>query len=110
MRGNRFVRIPVVLMLIGALLGLSQSAVANTAPTVQQCTGAWQSSSASSSCGQAQIHNVLADISVSGNDCKITVDCSTSTWGIHSNQTWSGSKDDMASLHNCNGNLHVGSC
>ena len=92
-------------------VGLSGTAIlGEDALTVQKCRSAWESSGAFRSCGLAQVHNVLANISVDDEQCKVNVDCSTSTWGIYRNQTWQGSKEDMAKLNNCNGYLKLENC
>ena len=77
---------------------------------VEDCKEAWRDSSARQSCGLAQVHNNLASISVSDGQCKIHVDCSTTTYGAHRTNNWAGSVDDMEDLHNCNGDLKVGGC
>lgn len=77
---------------------------------VSDCEDAWDDSSASQSCGLQQVHDNLASISVSNEQCKIHVDCSTSNWNIHRTNNWTGSETDMANLSNCGGDLKVGSC
>ena len=98
---------------MGATVSLAPEAAANTgsSPTVAQCRSAWNSSSASQSCGQHQVHNLLAQISVtSSSQCRIRVDCSGLHWGQHFTSTFIGSVSQMGQLSNCNGNLQVGSC
>ena len=100
----------VTAMLAIAGLGIYGITVYADGPSLSACERAWASSGASNSCGLAQVHNVLATISVVGDDCKVNVDCSTSTYGNYRNQTWQGSVDDMARLNNCNGYLKVQDC
>ena len=93
------------------LLAMAASAWgAGAGPTLSDCQDAWLDSSASQSCGISQVHNVLATVSVDNDQCKVNVDCSTNTYGLHRNQTFVGSTTEMASLHNCNGYLKVDSC
>lgn len=95
----------------GICIGLYGVAVyAQSAPSQIQCETAWSQSSASNSCGLSGTHDNLADISVSGNECKINVDCSTITLGYHINETWQGSVSDMSQLNNCDGELTVEAC
>ena len=83
----------------------------NSTPTVQQCTDAWEDSSASQSCGLHQVHDNLASISVNTNgQCTISVDCSTSHWGINRNASFAGTVNEMGRLHNCNGYLKLDGC
>ena len=93
-----------------ASVGPCQFALAQSGPTQSECNSAWSSSSASDSCGLHQVHDNLATVTVSGGQCSVHVDCSTSHWGQHRENNWSGSKEDMANLSNCNGDLTVGSC
>ncbi|MCY3793807.1 MAG: hypothetical protein OXG51_05455 [Gammaproteobacteria bacterium] len=97
-------------MLAAVVLGMPLSAGASEVPTVSDCQDAWSSSSAAQSCGLHQVHNVLATVSVENDQCKVNVDCSTSLYFQHLNQTFSGSVDDMKNLHNCNGHLKVDGC
>ncbi len=97
---------------MGATVSLAPEAAAQQLPTNQTCTSAWNSSSASNSCGQRHVHNVLAQIYVTLNpvQCSITVECSTLHWGTNRIATFTGSVSQMGQLKNCNGNLQVGSC
>ena len=96
---------------MGATVSLAPEAAAQSSPTVSQCTQAWNGSSAADSCGLHQVHNLLAQISVtSSGECSVTVDCSMSHWGQHRTASFTGSVTEMGQLHNCNGNLQVGGC
>ena len=95
MKLNKLFRILMPVMAITVIL--AQFAIA--APTVEECKNAWNSSSASDSCGLAQVHDNLANITVnSSGECAIHVDCSTAHWGVNRTNNWSGSKEDMANL------------
>lgn len=97
-------------LVIGAGAFLAPATAQNSDPTVQQCSDAWGNSSASQSCGLNQVHDNLASISVSGGQCSVSVDCSTSTYGVHRNTSFTGSVNEMGRLHNCNGNLKLDGC
>ena len=96
---------------IGAGAFLVPATAQNSGATVQQCSDAWGDSSASQSCGLNQVHDNLASISVnSSGQCTISVDCSTSTYGVHRNTSFTGSANEMGRLHNCNGHLKLDGC
>lgn len=100
-----------VFVVIGAGAFLAPATAQNSSPTVQQCSGAWGNSSASQSCGLHQVHDNQASISVnSSGQCTISVDCSTSTYGVHRNTSFAGSVNEMGRLHNCNGHLKLDGC
>lgn len=80
------------------------------APTPNDCKEAWRTSSAAKSCGISQIHDAQASFTIEEGKCRVSVDCSTSTYGLNRNQNFTGTKDEMGKLHNCDGFLTLESC
>lgn len=97
-------------LVVGAGAFLVPATAQNSGPTVQQCSDAWGNSSASQSCGLHQVHDNLAQISVVSGECKVSVDCSTSTYAVHRSTSYTGSVNEMGRLHNCNGHLKLDGC
>ena len=92
------------------------------APTDSDCDDAWTSSSASDSCGEDNSTYYINAVSpsvdtssyiavASNNQCRVEVDClkSDTTVAPVSN-VFSGSTDQVKSLHNCEGTLKEPSC
>ena len=108
-----FVLAAIVGFVVFGMSGLivqGQDSSADQAPTLEECKDAWRQSMAKYSCGHPQVNNVLAQISVNEGECKITVGCSTGTYGVERTNNWQGSAEDMQQLNNCDGDLHVGEC
>ncbi|MCY3640917.1 MAG: hypothetical protein F4X81_18440 [Gammaproteobacteria bacterium] len=94
---------------IFALVGIAISppllAEQQTEPTAEECKQAWDKSSASRSCGLAQVHDLLAEVSVENRQCKVYVDCSSTVWLEHRRNTFFGSVEEVEGVENCNGYL-----
>ena len=78
--------------------------------TEHECQQAWGSSSAAQSCGLTNVGHSPALVSVSGGQCKINVGCATNNPNIHQDTDFTGSKDEVGRLQNCNGTLKVDKC
>ena len=92
----------------------SRAQIVSTTPTTQQCTDAWDNSSASDTCGWG------LDISVSGTACRVQVHCAhyvrvpdplrpgeTVVLAAQRSNDVTGSVTDTGSLQNCDGALKI---
>lgn len=79
-------------------------------PTEQQCLEAWGGSSAAGSCGLTYLGHNEAVITVSGGQCKIGVQCATNNSNVPQDTDFTGSRDEVSRLKNCNGTLKVDNC
>ena len=92
---------------IGLFVALAIPTYLALAATVDQCQGAWDQCSAEATCN-------IESIDVGGSqDCSVVAKCRKvdPVAGIVYVLTCSdGSLDDIRNLHNCEGDLNIGSC
>lgn len=105
MQARRKMAVLAKFALIGIAISPPLLAEQQTVPTEEECQQAWGKSSASNSCGLAQVHDLLAQVSVENGQCKVYVDCSTNVWLEHRRNTFFGSADEVEDLENCDGYL-----
>ena len=110
---------PLALSVFAVLLmtGAAPQSQAANAPTDSDCQSAWESSSASDSCGKdtskqyrtgyaASVDTSSFHVVAQDNECYVEVNCLRYTDTIPTrHQTFSGSTDEVEALLNCDGRL-----
>ena len=91
---------------VGVFVALSIPTFFALAVTADDCQGAWDQSSASSTCN---VQNIDTALSL---DCHVSAECrqTTPSGAQWVNTNIDGSLDDFKKLHNCQGTLQVGAC
>ena len=113
----------VVAVLLLTVVATQAQGQATTGPTDYDCETAWTSSSASGSCGQdtssgddevyqASVNTSNYTVNATSNgQCYVEVSCLRSDHYMSPmSNTFTGTTDEVADLHNCNGTFRQGGC
>ena len=107
-----------IALMVLAMLVLATGTIASDAPSNSDCEDAWKDSSASNSCGELYYQAGAGYVDTSryhvvaqNNQCYVKVHCrQTAVTHTPTENTFTGSTDDVEDLNNCNGELKIGIC